>query len=253
MPAGSSIPDTPNEPDAAKAGASPLPPIERIARKALIRTVFSLLFIAACLFIPAGTLAWPMAWAYLVVSAVYIVATVLLLWRYDPGLLWERIHRHKDAKGWDMVLVILIAVALPLTTLVIAGLDRRFGWSTPIPIALQIAALVAMLPAFAVLMWSMLSNSFFSAVIRIQHERGHRVVDAGPYAIVRHPGYAVAIWAYLMMPVALGTLWGFVPIGVAIVLLIVRTSLEDQTLADELEGYRDYAARVRYRLARGVW
>lgn len=229
------------------------PPAGRIARLAGLRVVLALLFIAACLFIPAGSVAWPMAWAYLFVSGVNIALTLVLLAIHDPALLWERMSRRQDAKGWDKILVPLIAIVLPMAMLIIAGLDRRFGWSAPIPIGVQIAALVAILPALAVLIWAMLSNTFFSAHVRIQHERGHRTVDTGPYAIIRHPGYAAGIWADLMLPIALGTLWGLIPMGLVIVLLIVRTWLEDRTLMDELDGYRDYAARVRYRLVPNVW
>jgi protein-S-isoprenylcysteine O-methyltransferase Ste14 len=101
--------------------------------------------------------------------------------------------------------------------------------------------------------WSMASNPYFSGVVRIQEERGHTVAMGGPYRIVRHPGYVGYILFTLSTPLALGSLWGFVPAVLASLGMVVRTGLEDRTLREELAGYKDYARRVRYRLLPGVW
>jgi protein-S-isoprenylcysteine O-methyltransferase Ste14 len=96
-------------------------------------------------------------------------------------------------------------------------------------------------------------NKFFEPSVRIQTNRGHRVIDVGPYAIVRHPGY---VGAFLLMPglaIALGSWWALIPAGAAALLLLLRTRWEDQTLQAELSGYKSYAERVRYRLIPGVW
>lgn len=240
---------------AARPGARPdeRPSLRRLTVEGSARLAFAHVLFAACLFGSAGTLAWPMAWAYLALSAIVTGATLALLARYDPDLLFERMRRHSDAKGWDKVLVPLVAVVLPIAMIVVAGLDHRFGWSPPLPLALQIAALAMVILGYAALLRTMLENTFFSPYVRIQTERGHRVVDTGPYALVRHPGYGVLIVADAAFPVALGSLWGLIPAAIAIAVLVLRTELEDRTLRRELAGYADYAKRVRYRLVPGMW
>ena len=102
-------------------------------------------------------------------------------------------------------------------------------------------------------MWALIENRFFSSVVRIQVERGHAVCDSGPYRIVRHPGYTGNILALLGIVLALSSMWTLIPAAVALIIAVIRTVLEDQTLQDELPGYRDYAQRVRYRLIPGVY
>ena len=101
--------------------------------------------------------------------------------------------------------------------------------------------------------WAESVNKFFEPTVRIQTDRGHRVIDTGPYAIVRHPGYASGYLLFVGMPLALGSLWALIPAILSCLLLVVRTILEDQTLRNELAGYEEYAQRVRYRLIPGVW
>jgi protein-S-isoprenylcysteine O-methyltransferase Ste14 len=105
----------------------------------------------------------------------------------------------------------------------------------------------------ALFSWAMFSNTFFSSAVRIQQERGHAVCNTGPYRFVRHPGYVGAILQSLVMPLMLNSLWAFIPAGLAVLLMVVRTALEDKTLQEELQGYTEYAHRVRYRLLPGVW
>ena len=115
------------------------------------------------------------------------------------------------------------------------------------------AGLVVFVLGMGLMTWAMIVNNFFSLVVRIQKDRGHTVVSSGPYAYVRHPGYIGGILFQLATPVMLGTLWALVPAGLAACLIVIRTVLEDKTLQAELDGYKDYAARVRYRLLPGVW
>jgi protein-S-isoprenylcysteine O-methyltransferase Ste14 len=213
-----------------------------------------LLLIALLLFLAAGTTDWPFAWAYLGVLLVASILSVPLILRRHPGLVEERMRgeRKEGAKGWDRALAVAFGVATAAVW-VVAGLDRRFGWSPRPGTVLGVVALVAGSLGAALSFWAMMANPFFSAVVRIQRDRDHRVVSAGPYGTVRHPGYAGAIVANLAIPVVLGSRWALA-IGVLIVVLIlVRTALEDRTLRGELEGYGAYAALVRWRLLPGVW
>ena len=113
--------------------------------------------------------------------------------------------------------------------------------------------LVTVLAQDVLLTWSMASNAFFSTVVRIQDDRGHAVASGGPYRFVRHPGYVAAILFYLVTPLMLGSVWTFIPSVLMVLLFVVRTALEDRTLREELDGYWEYAQRVRYRLLPGVW
>ena len=96
-------------------------------------------------------------------------------------------------------------------------------------------------------------NRFFSSMVRIQTERGHQVISTGPYRWIRHPGYTGALLLYLATPIFLDSRWAFLPALFLTIVLLIRTNLEDKVLQNELEGYREYAKRVRYRLLPGVW
>lgn len=227
--------------------------VHPVVRKAVVRLVVAQVLVGACLFGAAGTVRWWQAWAFLAVYGAVTGTLTATVFRRSPELLEERMHAHAQAKLWDRVLVVLMAVVLPCCSLVVAGLDRRLGWTHPIPLAGSLAALAAMVAGTALAFWAMASNPFFSSHVRIQTERGHVVVSDGPYRFIRHPGYAGAVVSNLATPVVLGSLPALA-IGLAIVALIVlRTALEERALHAGLAGYSDYARRVRYRLVPGVW
>jgi protein-S-isoprenylcysteine O-methyltransferase Ste14 len=156
-------------------------------------------------------------------------------------------------KPWDRVLAPLMALSLGLPLFVVAGLDHRFGWSPHFPIWLNVIGLVLAAAGYAFGSWAFAENRFFSAVVRVQTERGHVVCDTGPYRIVRHPGYAGNTLPPFAMVAALGSVWTLIPAAVALVVTLVRTALEDRTLRQELPGYQQYAHRVPYRLWPGVY
>ena len=220
-------------------------------QRAFAMTVASVLVIGALLFGAAGRLDWPMAWAFL---ATWIAVAIAGFAWLDPELIRERA---RPSPGFDRVDAVLAAgsfVGFGLLPLAAAGLDvGRLHWTPPLPLVLRLAALAVFALGNTLSLWAAKSNPFFSDFVRIQTERGHRVVASGPYARVRHPGYAGAIPAYFAVPVALGSLWAVVPALLGVALLVLRTAREDRTLHAKLDGYRDYAARVRWRLLPGVW
>ena len=160
--------------------------------------------------------------------------------------------RHEDAKPWDKTLAPLVGLGGALVPLV-AGLDARFSSSADFGLPIELAALGVLVGGFALASYALIENAYFSGMVRIQTDRGQHVISSGPYRWVRHPGYAGALLAYLATPFLLDSLWTFVPALFLTVVLIIRTNLEDKTLQAELDGYRDYAQRVRYRLLPGVW
>ena len=152
-----------------------------------------------------------------------------------------------------MALLGLLGLAM-IAQYVVASLDARWGWSPPMPLGARIAGLVGAAFGYDVLLvWAMSTNAFFVATVRIQSDRGQSVVSGGPYRYVRHPGYLGTILLHLGVPFLLGSWWALIPGVAAVVVMIVRTALEDGTLRAELPGYAAYADRVRWRLLPGVW
>lgn len=221
-------------------------------RKRALQILFQMLLTGGILFLSSGRLDWWMAWAYLGIQIAGIIANAIVLMRVHPELIAERAQTGPGTKDWDKTLASL-GVLASLGTLLFAGLDVRFGWSTQISPLLQMAALVPVAGGFAFSSWAMVSNAFFAGTVRIQEERGHAVCSSGPYRLMRHPGYAGWTLSGLATPVMLGSLWALVPAVLTAAILVVRTSLEDKTLQEELTGYAEYAQEVRCRLVPGVW
>ena len=247
--------DTTPDPGAESSGPATARVPARLAALLVIRIIFGVTVIAAILFLAAGTTDWPGAWAYLALVASSLTGFAVLVAGKDRALLEERMRadRNTDIKRWDRLLVIVIGMVLPPATWLVAGLDRRYGWSPGPGFVLGAVALLIALLGSALVIWAAASNTFFSAIVRIQKDRGHTVVTGGPYAAVRHPGYVGTIAVNLAAPVVLGSVWALAICAVIVVLVVIRTALEDRTLQRELDGYADYARRVRWRLLPGVW
>jgi len=224
----------------------------RIVVRWAVRETMGLVMMAVILFVSAGRWNWWWGWALVILMAAWVIATGAVIIPRYPQLLADRVRPPKGAKKWDTALMGVVGV-LALAGYVIAGLDVKFGWTTNMPAALQIIALVLAAAGYAVTVWATASNAFFSMTVRIQKERGHTVATGGPYRFVRHPSYVGQVVLFLAAPIALGSWWAGLT-GVACALLIIlRTALEDRTLLEELAGYKEYAAKVRYRLMPGVW
>lgn len=197
---------------------------------------------------------WWEAWAYAVINVLGFAISRALVARRHPDLLAERARflEHENAKAWDRVLAPLVVLGGGLIPLVV-GLDARFAWSSTFSLPARLVSLVIFLAGFLLASYALVENRFFSGMVRIQADRGHRVVSTGPYRWMRHPGYAGGILTYLATPVFMGSFWAFLPAVLIAGLLLVRTYWEDMTLQEELDGYRDYSRQVRHRLLPGVW
>lgn len=235
--------------------AAPGNPTPAINWKTVLRFALVALFIPMLLFIAAGRIDWWQGWFYALATIVVSIVSRTILYRTNPDLIAERARfiGSEGTKSWDKRLVVLIALVGPVATMITAGLDKRLGWSAEMPLAVHVGAIVIFLLGYALATWALIVNRFFSAVVRIQTERGHTVVTSGPYRFIRHPGYSGGIVSWLVSPLVLGSLWAFIPTGIVIGLYVIRTALEDRTLQAELPGYADYARRVRSRLIPGVW
>ena len=216
------------------------------------RSVAALLLLALLLFVPAGSIRWLRGWLFLVVLVTIIGASALYLRRTNPEIFVARRRIHPGTKRWDLI---LLAVLLPtmFATVPVAALDAgRFQWSLMSWWVMGLGCLLLM-AGTAISAWAQAVNRFFEPGVRIQTDRGHHVVEIGPYAIVRHPGYLGACLLFAGIALALGSWWALIPAGLAILILKVRTEWEDRTLCAELGGYAVYAQRVRFRLIPGVW
>ena len=221
----------------------------------VIRFGIYLLLGPALLFISSGRLDWWQAWVFIGVTYLAVIGGRLAAARRNPGLLQERAHSIEDtnSKSWDRWLAFIVGMAGPALVQLISGLDQRFQWSPELPLGVHLIGLAGLILGSAFSTWALIENRFFSAQVRIQKDRGHHVIDSGPYHIVRHPGYAGGLIATLAIPLLLNSLWAYLPSAVLLVVYFIRTSLEDRTLQAELPGYMQYAARTRYRLIPGIW
>jgi len=220
--------------------------------KLLLQNSAFVLAMGALLFASAGTLHWPDAWVLLATSAVLGPACGLWLAKTDPGLLAERMRltaREQPAADKKFMLVFVVTA---FVWFVVMGIDRRFHASA-VPLLLQALGLAMYLVSTAFIMWVFRENSFAAPVVKVQAERGHRVIDTGPYAWVRHPMYGGITLFFVGVPLLLGSWWGVAMAPVFFILFAIRAGIEERALVAGLPGYADYVARVRYRLVPGIW
>lgn len=223
-----------------------------------IRTIVQLVFVLIVMpllpMLISGAWAWWEAWIYAVLTFFGFMISRGLASRRHPDILDERARSMglQGAKSWDKILAPVVALG-SFVILIVAGVDKLNGWTAPYSITAKIATVIVIVLGYALGTWALVENKFFSGIVRIQSDRGHRVVTTGPYRFVRHPGYAGALWTYLAMPILLDSIWAFIPALLLVFALVLRTSLEDQTLQAELPGYKEYTQKTRYRLFPGIW
>jgi len=224
-------------------------------RRQWTRVILAYLFIPLALLVCGGDFGWRQAWLYSLLIFTAGIGGRIRAEQRHPGLLAERqsTENFKSAKAWDKVLAPLMAMSLGFPMVIVAGLDHRYGWSPEFPLWLIVIGFIMITLGYAFAAWALAENRFFFSVVRIQTDQGHVVCDSGPYRVVRHPGYAGNIPPLLGVVLALGSVWALIPAGVALIIAVIRTVLEDQTLQEELPGYREYARRVRYRLIPGIY
>ena len=216
----------------------------------IVRAFLFLGIMFAVLFISAARWDYWYGWTYFIL----FVYAYLFNWILIPSeLLQERFKPGPGTKKWDYV---FHAFHLPLTytTPLVAALDGgRYHWTGEFPLWIKVLAFAVIFLGYSLEILSVWTNRFFSSTVRIQNDRGHFVIDKGPYAFIRHPGYAGVITSSFGIAIALNSLWALIPAGLLTIAFIIRTILEDITLQKELPGYADYAARVKYRLFPWIW
>ena len=222
--------------------------------KKLVMVIFFIIIVPMLPLIISWQWGWWEAWVYAGINIFGFVISRYLAGKKHPDLIAERgkFLKHENPEPWDKTLSPLLGLSGGLVPIV-AGLDARFGPSAQFSIWIKILAILVILAGHALGSYALVINRFFSGMVRIQSERGHHVIDKGPYRWVRHPGYAGALMTYPVIPLLLDSWWAFIPEILAITIIFIRTKLEDQALQVKLEGYKAYAQRVKYRLIPGVW
>jgi len=224
----------------------------KAAAKRGAQVLFSMLLMAALFFFSAGRLDLPRVWFFFGLYFVSLVINMVIFLKYNPEVVKARSEILKgEMKWWDKVyavLYILLMFALPA----VCGLDVRFGAPT-LGIGYYLAGILLFVAGWSFTSWALVVNKFFEGTVRIQKERGHKVITTGPYAIVRHPGYAGMILLYLAMPFGFGSLYGLIPALLLAAAFVFRTHFEDEFLQEELKGYKEYCKKTKYRLIPFVW
>jgi protein-S-isoprenylcysteine O-methyltransferase Ste14 len=221
--------------------------------KLLLQNLIWIVVMGALLFVPAGTLHWPAAWLFLGTIGILGIAGGFWLARHDPALLNERMRpmMQDDQPAADKKFMLVFGFA-GLIWLLAIGLDMR-AHGVRIPREMQALGFLMLLFSSGFILWVMRENSFAAPVIKLQAERGHRVISNGPYALVRHPMYSGTVLFFVGAPLLLGSWWGVAMSPLFAVLFAFRIAIEERALLAGLPGYADYTARVRYRLVPGLW
>jgi len=229
----------------------------RKLKKSGIRRIKQIYFVfiiqALIFFASAGHFNIPRAWLYFIIYLMYLLLNTIMVYKFFPEIANVRGEVRRGTKSWDKV---FIALSVPVSLFImpaVAGLDvGRYHW-TSLPIYFTVVGIGLYIISVILIDWSMITNRYFETTVRIQKDRGHQVITTGPYKIVRHPGYVGIILSVLSFSLIIGSLFSLIPAGIIILLFIIRTSLEDKTLHAELDGYPEYAKRVKYRLFPGIW
>jgi protein-S-isoprenylcysteine O-methyltransferase Ste14 len=222
----------------------------------ILRRIFQLLFLvviqAVLLFLSAGQLNWAAGWLYIGLYVICLLVAAVIMLPQRKDVIEERSKGSAGGKTWDIWLTRILIIP-SLGILVVAGLDERFGWLPDFSLFIQFMGCVLFLVGYAMVIWAMYTNRFFSAVVRIQTERGHAAITGGPYHFIRHPGYVGMMTSALGSVLLLRSPWAMIPFALYVAVVIVRTAQEDGTLQAELPGYADYATQTRYRLFPRIW
>jgi len=220
--------------------------------KLLIKGFVTNIIFSAILFICAGRMDYTQNWIFL---AINILSTLMNYFTIHKNveLINERANLGEGVKSWDKLLLGLSAIVY-IIIIVVAGLDSgRFQWTQNFSWIIIITGILLTFIGQILFLTARSQNNFFSSVVRIQKERGHIVCDKGLYKIVRHPGCLGMILSLTALPFITTSIWSIIPTFVAIILLLIRTSLEDKTLMTELDGYVEYSKKTRYKLIPFVW
>lgn len=209
-------------------------------------------FFFLALLISSGHFSYWQGWLYISMNIIMTLMTIYAA-QFNPELTNERLSPGKGMKSWDKV-ILSVSSSIYVIMIVVAGLDSgRFNWSPEFHWTIYLIGIILTFSGHIIFLVAKTQNKFFSSVVRIQSDRGHTVCETGLYKFIRHPGYFGMIISTAGFPFLLGSYWCTIPVCVSIVLLLIRTSLEDKMLIKELNGYLEYSHKTRYKIIFGIW
>lgn len=220
--------------------------------KHFIKSFLGILFFFVFMFIAAGRIDYLEGWIYFAASLFGLVINAAATKNNDE-LIQERSNPGSNTQPWDKKILGTLAL-ITIISYVVAGLDSgRFNWSPHFDIIITVSGILVMVAGQIIFTAAKYQNNFFSSVARIQTERNHAVCDRGLYKIVRHPGYFGMILSWIGFPLVLNSIYSSIPVMTAIILLLIRTNLEDNFLSNELAGYKEYRQKTKYRILPFIW
>jgi protein-S-isoprenylcysteine O-methyltransferase Ste14 len=220
----------------------------QLVKMVVVRFGAGLIGLGVLFFVPAGTLGYWQAWAWLGILGIPLCVLLVYMFRSNPALL-ERRLRFREREP-EQSLIIKLSYIPALFQFLVPGLDRRCGWSN-VPTAVVLGADLILFLGYCLFMLVMRTNSYASRVVEVEKEQ--KVVSSGPYAVVRHPMYLAVMLIYAASPLALGSYWAFIPVVFIVAVLVARIRNEEKVLLARLAGYAEYVGNVRYRMIPGVW
>jgi protein-S-isoprenylcysteine O-methyltransferase Ste14 len=227
---------------------SPAANLGRLKKMVVLRFGMAVPIMVAVFFLTAGTLNYWQAWVYMAILLVPMCLVLAYFLKKDPELLERRLHMKE--KEPEQKAITKFSYPLFLIAFLLPGFDRRFGWSA-VPIWMVIFADIIVLAAYGLFVLVLRENRYLSRVVEVEQKQ--RLIDTGPYAVVRHPMYAAVIPLYFFSPLALGSFWSLIPAAFVPLIIIARIFNEEKVLSRKLDGYRKYARRVKYRLIPRFW
>ena len=216
--------------------------------EAILKFLLGVVLVGLLIFLPAGTIFFFNGWLFMAVLFVPMFLAGVVMMFKNPALLKSRLQAKE--KQQKQSLVIKLSGLMFLAGFVVAGLDYRFGW-LPLPKGVVIGAVVAFLAAYILYAEVLRENTYLSRTIEVQENQ--KVIDTGLYGIVRHPMYSATVLLFLAMPLVLGSLYSFLIFTVYPFIIAKRIQGEEAFLEKELDGYREYKQKVKYRLIPYIW
>ena len=219
-----------------------------LTTRLILRTLITFVFVAVFLFVPAGSFRYWQGWVFIAILFLPMPVTSVYFMKRDPQLIERRLRT--EEKISEQKSIIRWARLVVFASLLLPGLDYRFGWSR-VPLWLAILSQLFVFAGYLITLWVMKENSFASRTVQV--EEGQRVISTGPYRLVRHPMYFGAVLMLLFMSPALGSWWALPGFLLAIPLIVLRLLNEEKKLCRDLPGYSDYCLRTRSRLLPLLW
>lgn len=222
--------------------------LKALKKRAAVFASTVYLFLGLVFFLSAWTFRYWQAWAYLLTIAVPMSVFGMYAFKHDPKLLERRLKTKE--KREKQKLVQKFAVVPLLMTFVLPGFDVRYGWSQ-VPVFLCLIGLALVLFGYVFTLYVFKVNSFAARIVDV--EKGQKVITTGPYALVRHPMYFAMVFFYGATPLALGSYWALILAAFVFPVFIIRIKDEEKELIENLEGYREYTQKVKFRFIPGIW